>query len=156
MECDKHPVFGEFPKGARGFRKLVRTATEKAAGFDAQSELVTDARVKAKQVMSSAASKAVSASETTSRAAATANEKAYAMLETQWPKIQRFMLSSALPTVRRGLESKDLFEASFSKVHERLPLAIRLVVRRKFFLAFCDRKREHLVAALRARELNGE
>lgn len=77
--------------------------------------------------------------------------KARSALEKNWPKIQALIVEEALPSLLEGLEDDEIFIEMLDRVYDELPLTIRLVVWRRFFISFALARKNQLLERARER-----
>lgn len=75
-------------------------------------------------------------------------EKSVQMLEKHWPVVEKLIVEGLIGISEEKLKDQMFLEATFGKVYEFLPIAVRVIMERDKFIGYCLRHQEPLVARL--------
>jgi len=68
-------------------------------------------------------------------------------IEEYWPKVQEYFQKTVGPKALEIANNDNICEELFVQVYKTLPLPVRLVVRKKFFIKYCFTNRDKLISA---------
>jgi hypothetical protein len=83
------------------------------------------------------------------------NEKVETAIEKYWPKIQKVIREKIAPSLLAALQNDEMLKTVLTPIHEALPFAVRLVVKKEAFFKFCFKHRDKLICK-DAKETNNE
>lgn len=83
-------------------------------------------------------------------------EKSVNAIEKYWPSVEKLVVEGFIGVSEEKLKDQVFLETTFSKVYEFLPVAVRVLIEKDKFIAYCLRHREPLVARLEVIKLGRE